>query len=156
MRIKSALDNPAAAAFASSAAASLLFIAIFILMLRGQPGTVALRPLLGLGTPRGCPAPGRAPPRRCLDCADCFIFFTYGGLFLVLQVKNHYCRYINARPRVCVYLGGFSFFCKMYNSLILKKLRKIVIFRQIMLFFAQKSLRLCLFFLAGLPAKSAR
>lgn len=61
--MRSARDSPAAAAFASSAAASARLMAMLILMLRGSPNMAALRPLFGLGTPRGCPAPGRAPPR---------------------------------------------------------------------------------------------
>lgn len=68
-RIISRRVSPAAAALASSAAASALFIATLILMWRGSPGTTALRPApagllcpLALELPLGAPAPGRAPP----------------------------------------------------------------------------------------------
>ena len=51
MRIKSARDSPAAAAFASRAAASARLMAMLILMLRGSPGAAGLRPALGFGFP---------------------------------------------------------------------------------------------------------
>ena len=79
--MRSARDSPAAAAFASSAAASARLMAMLILMLRGSPNMAALRPLFGLGTPRGCPAPGRAPPRPDFFGAGFFSFFGARDIF---------------------------------------------------------------------------
>lgn len=65
-------------------------MAMLILMLRGSPNMAALRPLFGLGTPRGCPAPGRAPPRPDFFGAGFFLVFwardIFGGRFYFLEL----------------------------------------------------------------------
>ncbi len=68
--MSSARDSPAAAAFASRAAASARLMAKVILMRRGSPGAAGRRPAVcgllcpfAFLLPLGAPAPGRAPPR---------------------------------------------------------------------------------------------
>lgn len=104
--MRSARDSPAAAAFASSAAASARLMAMLILMLRGSPNMAALRPLFGLGTPRGCPAPGRAPPRPDFFGAGFFSvvlardIFRGAFLFLELAVARRVLKPLFFRYRV--------------------------------------------------------
>lgn len=88
MRIKSARDSPAAAAFASRAAASARLMAMLILMLRGSPGAAGLRPALGFvfpfleEFPRAFLFPNGAPlPRPDFFGAGFFSFFWARDIF---------------------------------------------------------------------------
>lgn len=95
--MSSARDSPAAAAFASSAAASARLMAKVILMRRGSPGAAGRRPAVcgllcpfAFLLPLGAPAPGRAPPRPDFFGAGFFSIFwarnIFGGRFYFLEL----------------------------------------------------------------------